>query len=250
MAYTQTAWVPRQGTNLNKFAKSAETSGSVILVNTPDAVTQAGTPFSVENMNKIEQGIYDAHQSIAAHLAEEPIGYFISFAMAPSEAQMPAWRCLPAQGQVITISSYQRLCDMMYVGNAANATADWWYKTSDPQGTVRDVNGAYMRVLDHRGLFTRAAGQNSKYKMANDTPYDGMPIGGFIGDAMRDINGEIEAGLPGDVYQYGSLRVYSSDKRGSVMAGNTGWVLQFAPNVPTALENRPASISAYVCIKY
>ncbi|MDR0586037.1 MAG: DUF6273 domain-containing protein [Treponema sp.] len=67
MAYTKTNWLPRLGTGLNKFAKSAETSTSVVLANTPDAVTQAGTPFSVENMNKIEQGIYDAHQIEAAN---------------------------------------------------------------------------------------------------------------------------------------------------------------------------------------
>jgi hypothetical protein len=67
MAYTKTAWKERQGTNLNKFNKSAENAASVILTNAPDAVTQAGTPFSVENMNKIEQGIYDAHQAAAAN---------------------------------------------------------------------------------------------------------------------------------------------------------------------------------------
>jgi hypothetical protein len=65
MAYTKTNWLPRQGTNLNKFTKSTETPASVILTNTPDAVTQPGTPFSVENMNRIEQGIFDAHEGIS-----------------------------------------------------------------------------------------------------------------------------------------------------------------------------------------
>jgi hypothetical protein len=69
MAYTKTSWLPRQGTNLNKFAKSAETASSVILTNAPDAVTQTGTPFSAENMNKIEQGILDAHQIAAANFS-------------------------------------------------------------------------------------------------------------------------------------------------------------------------------------
>jgi hypothetical protein len=64
MAYTKTTWVAREGTNLNKFAKSGETSTSVLLTNTPDAVSQQGTPFSAENMNKIEQGIADAHQGL------------------------------------------------------------------------------------------------------------------------------------------------------------------------------------------
>jgi hypothetical protein len=65
MAYTKTNWVNRQGTGLNKFAKSAENSTSVTLANAPDAITRVGTPFSAELMNKMEQGIYEAHQGIA-----------------------------------------------------------------------------------------------------------------------------------------------------------------------------------------
>ena len=53
MAYTKTNWLERQGTNLNKFTKSAETAASVILANTQDSVTRAWTPFSAENMNKM-----------------------------------------------------------------------------------------------------------------------------------------------------------------------------------------------------
>ena len=64
MAYTKTEWKARQGVNLNKFTKSQETAGSVILTNTPDAVTEPGTPFSTENLNKIEHGIEDAHIAI------------------------------------------------------------------------------------------------------------------------------------------------------------------------------------------
>ena len=61
MAYTKTSWVARVGTALNRFLKSNESSGSVELTNDPTGVTTAGTPFTVDNMNKIEQGIYDAH---------------------------------------------------------------------------------------------------------------------------------------------------------------------------------------------
>jgi hypothetical protein len=60
MAYTKTNWLARLGANLNKFVKSAETPTSVVLANAP-TITRTGTPFSVENMNKIEQGIYEAH---------------------------------------------------------------------------------------------------------------------------------------------------------------------------------------------
>jgi hypothetical protein len=57
MAYTRVNWKARKGTNLNKFTKSAETPTSVILTNAPDAVTDSGTPFSVENMNIMDEGI-------------------------------------------------------------------------------------------------------------------------------------------------------------------------------------------------
>jgi hypothetical protein len=206
--------------------------------------------------------LYDRQNAI---LEEMPFGYSIPFEFMPTEAQLIAWRCLPLQGQVVQISLYQRLCDAEYVGDAANDTADWWYKTSDPNGTVRDVNGAYMRVLDHRGLFPRAAGQNSKYKMANDAPYDGGSIGGFIGDAVRDATGStsIRAATGGQIEVFGDhvssgvfMHYLSNDYTPTVAAafGEVGKYmgLHFALSlmVPTALENRPASISAYLCIKY
>ena len=60
MAYTPRIWVPREGTNLNRFTKSYEDANSVILTNAPTLVTVAGTPFNAESMNAIEQGIYKA----------------------------------------------------------------------------------------------------------------------------------------------------------------------------------------------
>ena len=61
MSYTRTTWIARVGTALNRFLKTNETSTEVELTNDPTGVTTAGTPFTVDNMNKIEEGIYDAH---------------------------------------------------------------------------------------------------------------------------------------------------------------------------------------------
>jgi len=66
MAYQKTIWESREGEGLDKFTKLNETVNTVVLISSPDSVTRAGTPFSPENMNKIEQGIYDAHSLIAA----------------------------------------------------------------------------------------------------------------------------------------------------------------------------------------
>jgi len=70
MAYIKTLWKTRIGTLLNRFLKSYETADSVVLVNDPGSITEQGTPFDVENMNKIEQGIFDAHEGIAAEEQE------------------------------------------------------------------------------------------------------------------------------------------------------------------------------------
>lgn len=59
--YTKTNWVARVGTALNRFLKANETTGSVELTADPTGITTNGTPFSTANMNKIEDGIYNAH---------------------------------------------------------------------------------------------------------------------------------------------------------------------------------------------
>ena len=56
-SYIPRTWRERLGTNLNKFLKSSETAASVILENAPDAITQAGTPFTAAAMQNIENGI-------------------------------------------------------------------------------------------------------------------------------------------------------------------------------------------------
>jgi len=66
MAYEKTVWKARQGSDLSRFNKLRETGVSVALENAPINVTEPGTPFSVNNMNHIEQGICDAHELIAA----------------------------------------------------------------------------------------------------------------------------------------------------------------------------------------
>jgi hypothetical protein len=175
MAYTPINWVARQGI-LNRFNKSAETASSVVLENDTSGVTVPGTPFSPDNMNHIEQGIYDVS-------VQRTIGDLKSFLYSPSVAELIEKRCLTLQGQLIQIANYQDLANRMYVGDAANPTADWWYKC-DSDGT-RNVNGAWMMVADFRGMFVRGAGQNSKYNMANGTPYNGNVVGIFGQDTIQ-----------------------------------------------------------------
>jgi hypothetical protein len=64
-------------------------------------------------------------------------------------------RLLLLVGQVVTISSYQNLCDAVYCGDANNATAPCFYKTSDVGGTTRSTVGNYMVMPDARGCAVR-----------------------------------------------------------------------------------------------
>lgn len=60
MPYTKTTWVDRLVQFPNRFTKASETSIGVTLTADPGTVTQAGTPISAANMNKIENGIANA----------------------------------------------------------------------------------------------------------------------------------------------------------------------------------------------
>jgi len=62
--YEKTDWKARKGENLNRFKETQLSSGHVFLENAPTSVTEPGTPFSADNMNKIEKGISDAHEMI------------------------------------------------------------------------------------------------------------------------------------------------------------------------------------------
>jgi hypothetical protein len=59
MAYTKVGWTARAGSGLNKYVKSEETDTTVKLTLTPDSITTEGTPFSVANMDHMDQGIKD-----------------------------------------------------------------------------------------------------------------------------------------------------------------------------------------------
>jgi len=61
-------------------------------------------------------------------------------------------------GQVVEIADYQEACDNLYVGDANNATAPAFYKTSDSGGVTRSTSGAYMVFPDTRGLSLKHIG--------------------------------------------------------------------------------------------
>jgi hypothetical protein len=261
MSYQKTDWLDRIAEDKNRFAVSGAVTGDVWLVPKPGNIIQAGTPFNVNDMNKIEQGIYDAHEELRALREAEAFGYYREFAFEPSPAQLIAWRILPAQGQMVLFADYQRLCEKMWVGSAANATADWWYRTSDEAGTQRDPSGAYIRVLDIKGLFLRAAGANSKYRMASDAPYDGLSIGAFGQDRIQRILGAFyirsyalthhTIADPQGAFAFNTINdEYYSINLGELSNQATNVTFDSARTVHSGLETAPAWVAAYYCLAY
>lgn len=83
MAYTKTEWKDRIVQYARRFTKSGETSTEVTLTPSPGTVTEAGTAIAADKLNKIEQGIADAHAD--GHATDKLIGdRTISDATAPN----------------------------------------------------------------------------------------------------------------------------------------------------------------------
>jgi hypothetical protein len=189
-----------------------------------------------------------------------PPGIVMSVAM--NESRLAVCRLLKMERQIIDISAaspYYDLGAAVYVGDAQNnnAALDGYYKC-DVNGT-RTTSGAYMVIPDARGMFPRGAGQNSKHNMANGSPYDGGAIGAFIGDAIRNITGRIYASIATANASSTPLEgafTYHSWARNIASLTGTTWmsleqlVFDASIVVPTDSENRPASLSALVCVTY
>jgi hypothetical protein len=75
-------------------------------------------------------------------------------------------------GQIISITGdYARLSANVYVGDAANDTAEAFYKC-DASGE-RDTSGAYMKLPDCRGLFLRGTGSQTRTVNWTDSDSNG-----------------------------------------------------------------------------
>lgn len=70
-------------------------------------------------------------------------------------------RVILLQGQVIEIASYPLLAAAVYVGDANNATAPAFYKTSDAGGTTRSTAGTYMVMPDTRAVSLKGVGNQT-----------------------------------------------------------------------------------------
>ena len=90
-------------------------------------------------------------------------------------------------GQVIEIATYPLLAAAVYCGNANNATAPAFFKTSDLAGTVRDTGGTYMVMPDTRGLSLKNIGDATINTRVKTGP---VSLGEKQEDSMQAITGD------------------------------------------------------------
>jgi hypothetical protein len=64
-------------------------------------------------------------------------------------------RLLALNGQGILRANYTLLDSLVYVGDPANPTADYFYHADDAAGTIRNTTGIYLILPDTRGYFLR-----------------------------------------------------------------------------------------------
>jgi len=65
------------------------------------------------------------------------------------------------QGQTILIAGYPLLVAACYVGDALNATAPAFYKTSDAGGTTRSTSGAYFVLPNAQAVSLKGVGNQT-----------------------------------------------------------------------------------------
>lgn len=95
-------------------------------------------------------------------------------------------RVILLQGQVITIANYPLLAAAVYVGDANNATAPAFYKTSDAGGTTRSTAGTYMVMPDTRAVSLKGVGDQTINTRVKTGP---ASVGEVLEDQMQLLTG-------------------------------------------------------------
>ncbi|MFP3041904.1 hypothetical protein LQZ19_08785 [Treponema primitia] len=255
---------------------------AIVAKNASGPVAQDGTPYDANLVSEIwgfmqdvlnragltPNGVIEAAGSSQFVEALKrgvalPPGMLVHTAMNPAAAAN--CRLLQLTGGVIPYNSgaYAEMTRNTWVGadQNGNTALAGFYRTSDAAGNTRDPGGSYFVLPDARGLFVRNSGQNSVYKAANDTPYDGGAIGQFIGDAIRNFIGGVLSneslnGYPiwtdasGVFYKSGANIVEYASAIGQNTNQASALNFDVSRGTPVDTNIHPASISSNIYISY
>lgn len=179
MAYTKNTWLPRIGTGLNKFTD--QNGNEWTLTSAPTEVQQAGTPFTADWMNHIEDGIYNA--AARADISSNP-NLLINGGFA-------VWQ----RGESFTIprTGY----------GAGKYTADRWrvWANADSTGgniTVTRADDGMHIEADGAGFATHRFEEAEVKKLSGKTVTLSQSVDGVVSSAVRSFptTGILNVALP------------------------------------------------------
>lgn len=141
-------------------ATGAAGSAATATTQATTATTKASNAATSATAAQAAQTAAETAQAAAAASAATAASFASSFEA--GEIQLfarntPPTGRLAANGAAVAVATYGRLATAIYCGDAANPTASWGYKCTNPASpaTTRSTTGAYIVLPDVRGEFLR-----------------------------------------------------------------------------------------------
>lgn len=152
MAYQKTEWKDHIVETPNKYAQTANADGTVTLTKREGNVVQSGTPVSASNLNKMENGIAEAHAQLdqtgrASQTLIAGVSVLNGQANAPVNVQIEGRTLIPMQNTVLDPAKFYALAD--------KKTRLKWADASTTQGvskfTGKAERPALIRIANFEG---------------------------------------------------------------------------------------------------
>lgn len=231
MAYTKTPWVNEALTGAAKYQIIDDTEGELAASASIEQITpgDVGTPLNATNLNKIEQGIADAHDGLALGVPEILLakGDLAVATGAKTATRLPA---SATAGRVLTTDATQPTG----LKWALNAVLDMIAAKGDLiAGTGAD---AAARI---------AAGANGQTLIADSAQAAGVKWGNLI--AKRQGGNLTDWSIGGtNNYDVGELKIYAGVKNFTIAVSET-WKAEII-SFPTAFSSIPLVLSTIISL--
>lgn len=183
MAYTPTNWKDRDVENPRTYTARQNEDGSITFFDAPGEIREQGTPVDSANMNKIEQGIVDAHvdltnkanidadnlsangKSLISGLGMPSERYInLTIGASPTQFTAPAngWFDIWAQGGTTSNNKYLEIINNTTgISQGVYGTSNYHYKCHLPARKGDKVSVQYnnMEAAPDRCRFIYAEGE-------------------------------------------------------------------------------------------
>lgn len=166
-------------------ASASAAAASATSVDTASFVKRDGTqpptaPLTVPNGTAAGHAVNKGQLDATVSSLTLPAGIYLDAAWVVPPA---GWRALRCNGQAVAIAAYSALDAAIYCGDAANGTASWGYRCTDPANpsTTRSTTGTHIVLPKTRGRYRRDLGDGTG--IAN-----GFALTDYLNDEFRSHN--------------------------------------------------------------